>query len=221
MKNVLIFGIGGHAKVLVDIIEKQEKYNIAGFINQNYEQNKFEMGYRVLGDELSLKKIISKYEIYGGIIGIGDNSIRASVKEKVHMLIPNFKFVNCIHPNSSLGKDVILGEGNVLMAGTIINSSSRVKNHCILNTNSSIDHDCLMSNYSSIAPNVTVGGNVQIGDYSAIGIGSNILHNVTIGENCIIGGGSLVCNDTDRNSVYYGSPSKYIRKHKLGDSYLK
>lgn len=221
MKNVLIFGIGGHAKVIVDIIEKQGKYNITGFINKNFEKNKFEMGYEVLGDELSLKQIIPKYEIYGGVIGIGDNSIRASVKDKIHKLIPNFKFVNCIHPNSTLGKDVILGEGNVLMAGTIINSSSKINNHCILNTNSSIDHDCLMSNYSSIAPNVTVGGNVQIGEYSAIGVGSSIFHNVIIGDNCIIGGGSLVCNDTVKDSVYYGSPSKYIRKHKLGDSYLK
>lgn len=220
MKKILIFGIGGHAKVLVDIIEKQEKYIIAGFINQNYEKNQIEMGYEVLGDVPSLNEIIADYEIYGGIIGIGDNSIRASVKEKIHRLIPNFKFVNCIHPNSSLGKDVTLGEGNVLMSGTIINSSSSINNHCILNTNSSIDHDCIMSNYSSIAPNVTVGGNVHIGEYSAIGIGSNILHNVNIGKNCIIGGGSLVCNDTNINSIYYGSPSKYIRKHKLGDRYL-
>tara|TARA_B100000959_G_C14572664_1_gene456523 strand:+ start:401 stop:514 length:114 start_codon:yes stop_codon:yes gene_type:complete len=34
MKNILIFGTGGHAKVIVDIIEKQRKYNIAGFIDK-------------------------------------------------------------------------------------------------------------------------------------------------------------------------------------------
>ena len=64
------------------------------------------------------------------------------------------------------------------------------------------------------------GGNVKIGDYSAIGIGTNILHSVNIGCNCIIGGGSLVCHDTNENSIYYGSPSKFIRKHKIGDKYL-
>ena len=219
MKNILIFGSGGHAKVIVDIIEKQEEFNIAGFIDGYKEKNSVIMGYRVIGDEFSLEDIIVSNEIYGGIIGIGDNLIRAKVRDKIIKIIPNFKFVNCIHPKSILGKDATLGVGNVLMAGAIINSSTRINNHCILNTNSSIDHDCLMSDFTSIAPNATIGGNVKIGDYSAIGIGVNIFHNVNIGYNCIIGGGSLVCHDTKENSIYYGSPSKFIREHNIGDKY--
>ena len=220
MKNIVIFGSGGHAKVIVDIIEKQGEFNIAGFIDGYREKNTVLMGYKVLGGESSLEDIVVSDKIYGGIIGIGDNSIRAKVRDKIIKTIPNFKFVNCLHPKSILGKDVTLGVGNVVMAGAIINSSSRINNHCILNTNSSIDHDCLMSNFSSIAPNATVGGKVKIGDYSAIGIGVNIFNNVNIGHNCIIGGGSLVCHDTNENSIYYGSPSKFIREHKIGDEYL-
>lgn len=220
MKNIVIFGSGGHAKVIVDIIEKQGKFNIAGFIDSSSEKNTVIMEYKVIGDTSSLKDIVFSYEIYGGIIGIGDNSIRAKIRDKVIKVIPNFKFVNCVHPKSILGKDVTLGEGNVVMAGAIINSSTIIKNHCILNTNSSIDHDCLMLDFSSIAPNATVGGNVKIGDYSAIGIGANIFNSVNVGYNCIIGGGSLVCHDTNDNSIYYGSPSKFIRKHKFGDKYL-
>jgi sugar O-acyltransferase (sialic acid O-acetyltransferase NeuD family) len=220
MENIVIFGSGGHAKVIVDIIEKQAKFNIAGFIDESHEKNKIIMGYKVIGNESSLKDIVFNYEIYGGIIGIGDNSIRAKNRDKITKIIPNFKFVNCIHPKSTLGKDATLGDGNVVMAGAIINSSSRIKNHCILNTNSSLDHDCLMLDFSSIAPNATVGGNVKIGDHSAIGIGANILNGLNIGNNCIIGGGSLVCHDTNKNSIYYGSPSKFIRKHKFGDKYL-
>ena len=220
MKNILIFGTGGHAKVIVDIIEQQGKYNIIGFIDKYNNQKKITLGYKVLGNESSLKDIVSSYEIYGAIIGIGDNSERLDCRNRIIKIIPNFKFINCIHPKSILGKDVILGEGNVLMAGVILNSSARIRNHCILNTNSSVDHDCLMSDFSSIGPNVTVGGNVKIGDYSAIGISTSIFHNVNIGKNCIIGGGSLVCSDTKENSVYYGSPCKFIRKHKFGDKYL-
>ena len=77
-----------------------------------------------------------------------------------------------------------------------------------------------MSDFSSLGLNVALGGNVKIGNFSAIGIGANIFHSVNIGQNCIIGGGSLVCKDTDENSIYYGSPSKFIREHKFGDRYL-
>jgi serine acetyltransferase len=68
----------------------------------------------------------------------------------------------------------------------------------------------------------TIGNPVSDSKFLIIwlGIGTNILHNVNIGNNCIIGGGSLVCNDTKDNSVYYGSPCKFIREHKFGDKYL-
>jgi len=220
MKNIIIFGTGGHSKVIVDIIEKQGKYNIVGFIDEYRKKNTIILGYKVIGNDSTFKDIFFTYEVYGGIIGIGDNSMRAKIRDKVIKVIPNFNFVNCIHPKSTFGKDASLGEGNVVMAGAIINSSTRIENHCIINTNSSIDHDCIMLDFSSIAPNVTIGGNVKIGEYSAIGIGANIFHNVNVGCNCIIGGGSLVCRDTKENSIYYGSPSKFIRQHKFGEKYL-
>ena len=152
---------------------------------------------------------------FGSEKTILDNPVDVPDRDKVIKIIPNFKFVNCIHPKSILGKDATLGDGNVVMAGAIINSSTRINNHCIINTNSSLDHDCLMSDFSSIAPNAAVGGNVKIGNYSAIGIGANIFDGVNIGYNCIIGGGSLVCHDTNANSIYYGSPSKFIREFDL------
>jgi len=220
MNNVVIFGGSGHTKVLIDIIQKEGKYNLLGLIDNKLPIKSKILGYDVLGSESSLGMITKENNVYGGVIGIGDNSVRANVRDKILKICPNFKFVNCIHPNSVIGKDVVIGEGNVVMAGAIINPSSTLKNHCIVNTNSSLDHDCVMSNFSSLAPNSTIGGNVTIGEFSVIGIGSNVLQGIKIGYNCIVGSGSLVCKDTTDNSVFYGIPSKYIRRHNLGDRYL-
>jgi sugar O-acyltransferase (sialic acid O-acetyltransferase NeuD family) len=219
-ERIIIFGVSGHAKVIVDIIEKEAKFELIGFIDNNSEIGTNVLGYEVIGPDSSLNQIITNNDVFGGIIGIGDNAGRAIVKEKIINTFHDFNFVNCIHPNSVIGKNVTWGEGNVVMAGAIINSSSELKNHCIVNTNSSLDHDCIMSDFSSIAPNATVGGNVVIGEYSAIGIGANVFHQINIGANCIIGGGSLVCKDTENNSVYYGAPCKLVRNHNLGDKYL-
>jgi len=224
MKNILIFGTGGHAKVIIDIVEQQQKYKIIGLIDERigkYSSGKNNIhGYSILGGMASLKDLTHSYKIYGGIIGQGDNAKRLVSRNIINNSVPNFNFVNCIHPNSTFGKEVKLGHGNVIMAGVIINSSSIITDHCILNTNSSIDHDCVMSEFSSIAPNVSLGGNVKIGNRTAVGIGTNIFHNIEVGNNCIIGGGSIVVKNTKDNSVYYGSPSIFIREHKFGDKYL-
>lgn len=218
--KILIIGAGGHSKVIVDIIQNEQKYEIAGFIDNNLPIGHEVLGYKVLGKKEEINTLINKHEIFGGVIAIGDNFIRSNIKKKITQLCNEFKFINCIHPKSSIAFNVVMGEGNVVMAGAVINTSSEISNHCIFNTNCSIDHDNKIANFASIAPNAVTGGNVEVGEFSAIGIGATVKHNVSIGYNCIIGGGSLVNKDAKSNSVYYGIPAKFIRNHELGKKYL-
>jgi len=218
--KILIIGAGGHSKVIVDIIQNEQKYEIAGFIDDNLPIGHKLLDYKVLGKKEEINTLINKHEIFGGIIAIGDNFIRSNIKKKITQLCNEFKFINCIHPKSSIAFNVVMGEGNVVMAGAVINTSSEISNHCIFNTNCSIDHDNKIANFASIAPNAVTGGNVEVGEFSAIGIGATVKHNVSIGYNCIIGAGSLVNKDTKSNSVYYGIPAKFIRNHELGTKYL-
>lgn len=218
--KIIIIGAGGHSKVIVDIIQNEQKYEIAGFIDNNLPMGHKVLDYPVLGKEEEINTLIKKHEIFGGIIAIGDNFIRSNVEEKIKQLCNEFKFINCIHPKSNIAFNVVMGEGNVVMAGATINTSSEISNHCIFNTNCSIDHDNRIANFASIGPNAVTGGNVEVGEFSAIGIGATVKHNVSIAYNCIIGASSLVNKDAKSNSVYYGIPAKFIRNHELGKKYL-
>ena len=218
--KIIIIGAGGYSKVIVDIIHNDQKYEIAGFIDNNLPIGHKVLDYKVLGKEEEINNLINKQEIFGGVIAIGDNFIRSNVEKKIKQLCNEFKFINCIHPKSNIAFNVVMGEGNVVMVGATINTSSEISNHCIFNTNCSIDHDNRIANFASIAPNSVTGGNVEVGEFSAIGIGATVKHNISIGYNCIIGASSLVNKDTKSNSVYYGVPAKFIRNHELGKKYL-
>ena len=220
MTRVVIFGGSGHAKVIVDIIENQTDLELIGLIDNFASIDAKVLGYSVLGNNEVLPDLIKKFNFTKGIIGIGDNSRRSYVAKTIKSISPEFEFVNCIHTSAKIGKSISLGQGNVIMPGVVINACSTIENHSILNTNSSIDHDCHMKDFSSIGPNCAVGGNSSIGEYSAIGIGASVFHNIKIADNCIVGGGSIVTKNTHANSVYFGSPAKFIRNHNLGDKYL-
>lgn len=220
MMKIIIIGVGGHSKVIVDIIQNEQKYEIAGFIDNNLPIGHKVLGYKVLGKEEEINTLINKHEIYGGIIAIGDNFMRSKIEKKIKQLCNEFKFINCIHPKSNIAFNVVMGEGNVVMAGATINTSSEIGNHCILNTNCTIEHDNRIANFASIAPNAVTGGNVEVGEFSAIGISATVKHNVSIGYNCIIGASSFVNKDARSNSVYYGISAKFIRDNKLGEKYL-
>tara|TARA_R110002049_G_scaffold296797_1_gene485189 strand:+ start:21811 stop:22503 length:693 start_codon:yes stop_codon:yes gene_type:complete len=220
MENILIIGASGHAKVIVDIIEKQKQYNIVGFLDTFKEKGEKLFEYTILGSENDLNEIVEQNNIVGCFVAIGDNCTRKIMSKKIAALNPTIKFINAIHPNSTIGKEVELGHGIAIMPGVVINSDSKIGNFCILNTNSSLGHDGVMYNYSSISSGVRTGGNLRLNECSAVSIGATIIENIVIGKDTIIGAGSLVTKNIPSEVVAYGIPAKIIKSRKADDKYL-
>ncbi len=219
MENIAIIGSLGHAKVVIDCIEKEGRYKIAGLISNDPTTNSV-FGYNVIGSDESLKDCVSKYKLKGVIIAIGDNHTRQLVAQKTKSNCPDLPFISAIHPSAVIGKDVKIGEGSLILAGAIVNASSIIGDFCILNTGSSLDHDSSMADFSSLAPHSCTGGGCKIGLGSAIGIGATLIHNVEIGEHSVIGAGSTVFNSVEAYTLTHGTPAKKIRSRHPSDKYL-
>jgi len=220
MKNIVLFGSGGHAKVIADIFEKEKLSKVLGLIDSNREIGMDCFGYNVLGSFDDLPSLIKKYRIDGGVVAVGDNWRRYLMVQKILKMIPNFNFVKAIHPSAQIAGQVILQKGTVVMPGAVINSSTDIGEFCIINTNTSIDHDNIFENYSSIMPNAATGGNVRVGEFSALGMGANVLQKIQIGTHTVIGAGSVVMENADDYSVIIGTPAKVIKTREKGDAYL-
>lgn len=220
MQQVLIIGASGHAKVIIDIFEKN-KWEVVGLIDDNLNISEVILGYKVLGKVDEIPQIIQKIKTNNIFVAIGDNWIRQQVINKIKVKTSNIEFVNAIHPSAEIGKNVTLGKGIAIMAGAIVNADSIIGNFAFINTNASAGHDTKMSNYSSLAPGVTVGGNTQIGEYSAISIGATIKEEIIIGKHCIIGAAALLLTNCEDNWIMYGVPAKKIRTREAGEKYYK
>ena len=66
MKNIVLIGGGNQANYTIDIIEKENKYNIVGIIDSVHDIDSDRFGYRVIGRQENLSKLVKEYEIYGG-----------------------------------------------------------------------------------------------------------------------------------------------------------
>ncbi|MGB6153406.1 MAG: acetyltransferase [Pricia sp.] len=220
MKNIVIVGASGHGAMILDCLEKESKYTVIGFVDSFKEKGTEQNGYKVLGCELDLPLLIAKHDLHGAILAIGNNWTRKTMADSLRDIAPSLDFVSAIHPSASIGKDVKIGKGCVLMPGSIVNASSKMGDFCILNTNASLGHDSIMESFSSIASGVCTGGNLRLGAFSAISLGANIIENIKIGEHSIIGAGSLVVKDVESHTVVYGSPARFIRKRGADDPYL-
>lgn len=214
MKNIVIIGSGGHAKVIADILLKRkevlkEELDIIGFLDDNFQNLEYREIFNIpiLGSLELIEEF--KNKDYEYIIAIGNNLIRKKIAEKYSKLI----YYTAIHPTAVIGNMVTIEEGTVVMANAVINSYSKIGKHCILNTSCVIEHDNNIKNYVHISPNTTLCGGVVIKEKSWIGAGSNIKQGVSIGKNVIVGAGTVVIRDVENNVTAVGNPARIIKRN--------
>ena len=208
---VYLYGAGGHAKVVIDVLEAL-KIKI-GAIVDDYQQLPEILGYPVYRNSF-LETLDAGSEI---IITIGFNETRKEIAEKlkINFLRP------IVHPSAIVSKYAFIDIGTVIIHGAIIQAEARIGKHCIVNTGASVGHECNVSNYVHIASNATLCGNVSIGQCTWIGAGSVVIPGVKIGNNCMIGAGSVVVRDIPDNVVVFGNPARVVKtniKFKLSET---
>ena len=121
-KKVVIIGASGQARVIADIV-KLSGDEIVGFLDDNMDiqGNVIFEDKKVLGT--TKEEDIEKFKNNYFIIGIGSNRVRKLISEKY----PNLKWYTAIHPSTIIGSNVEIGEGSVLMGGTVINTGTKIK----------------------------------------------------------------------------------------------
>ena len=196
MKKYGLIGAGGHAKVIIEIIE--EMGNEIEIINDTDISVTTLHGYPV-SNAMPDQGIPV-------IIAIGNNNRRKKIASEI-----TSTFGIAVHPKANLSSRCYMGEGTVVMAGVSINSNTVIGKHCIINTNASIDHDCTIGDFVHISPGVSLAGNVSVGEGSQLGIGSSVIPGITIGKWTNIGAGAVIIADVPDNAVVVGVPGKIIK----------
>ncbi len=220
MENIVVVGLSGHARVVIDTIERQGRYRIAGIVDTYRPVGYSCLGHAVLGDEFRLPDIVRQNNICGAVVAIGDNWLRHTLVARIRSITPGLPFVTVIHPSAQIADTAKVGAGSIILPGAIVCASADVGEFCILNTKASLDHDGTMADFSSFAPAVSTGGRVTVKPFAAVMLGANIIDSVCIGEHSVVGAGSLVLRDVPDFVVAYGSPAKVIRTRRPGDPYM-
>ena len=195
VQNIILFGAGGHAKVVADCFK-----TIFGIVDDNSSAVGFNK-IQFLGTYKSDQNIDCQY-----IVCIGDNKIRKKIVEKI-----THQFEVAIHHSAIVSPFSAIGIGSMILQRAVINSHTIIGKHCIINSGSIVEHDCMISDFVHIASNSTICGHVTIGENTFIGAGSVIIPLIQIGKNCVIGAGSVVLENIPDNAVVVGNPGKIIK----------
>ncbi|GEM04151.1 acetyltransferase [Halolactibacillus miurensis] len=202
--KLIIIGASGHGKVVANIAIKMNKWQSIAFLDDD-KSIKTSMGLEVIGKTTDAFTYKDEADLF---VAIGSNATREKIQEK--LIAEGLNVVSLIHPSAVIGTDVELGLGSVVMAGVVINSSSRIGKGCIINTSSNLDHDNVLEDYVHISPSVGLAGTVRVGKGSWLGIGSIVSNNVNISSGCKVGAGAVVVKDITEPGTYIGVPVRRV-----------
>jgi sugar O-acyltransferase (sialic acid O-acetyltransferase NeuD family) len=178
--KLLLYGSGGHSKVLIDCLLKQN-IHVQGIFDDSFHEDIF-YNIKVLG-KYDPKKF-SDSEI---IIAIGNNEIRKKISGSI-----KHNFCKIIADSSQISNFTAIGKGTVVLQNAVIQSGISIGFNSIINAGAIIDHDSIIESFVHISPGAIISNNVKIGEGSLIGAGSIITKNKVLPPWTVIPPGTVV-----------------------------
>ncbi|MBY0493507.1 MAG: acetyltransferase [Cyanobacteria bacterium] len=212
MTKAIGFGAGGHAKVVLEILQRDPRLDIRGLLAASSTETGREVsGVRVIGVDSLLPALISE-GVTHGFIGVGGTSTtgrRRALYERATNA--GLTMLAAVHPAATISPTAIVGAGVTIMAGVIVNASARICDNVILNTGAIIEHDVVIGDHCHIAPGANVGGGVTIGAGAHVGMGAIIRQGQKIGAGAIVGAGAVVVADVADGETVAGLPARPLK----------
>ncbi len=141
-------------------------------------------------------EIINDYHfkfIDGLVISVSTSNI---LRQKwFDLLSPHVPFVNFIHKDVVIPKEINIGSGNVLLPRTHIGINSEIGNNNFISSFCNIEHHCVLGSHNTFGPNVTMSGDVKVDDSVKFGTGIFIEPKIHVSSNQFVKSFQLINKD--------------------------
>jgi sugar O-acyltransferase (sialic acid O-acetyltransferase NeuD family) len=206
-KQVIIFGAGGHGKVLADIAQRSGR-KVAGFVDDRRRLTTIDgINLPVLGNCEWL--LDQQRERFCCGLGIGDNPSRMRVGQLLSR--EGFELATLVSPFAVIAPSARIGAGVVVVAGAIINPLAEIAEGAIVNSGVIVEHDAKIGRYANLSPNSTLGGEVEIGELAHVAMSATVLPRLRVGSRSTLGAGSVATSSIPDGVIAYGIPARVQR----------
>jgi sugar O-acyltransferase (sialic acid O-acetyltransferase NeuD family) len=203
---ILIYGAGGHAKTLMEMVKQVGAHAIAGIVDDNPQLTGTRvLGIPVIGTRSVLPALFAKgvRSAANGVGGILDINIRVKVFDL--LASTGFEFPAVVNPRATVEPSAKIGEGVQVFANAYVGADAELQSRCMVNTAAVVSHDCVIGAYTHIAPGALLAGHVHVGERTLVGMGVTTTIGVKIGSGVRIGNKAIILADVpDRTIVQAG-----------------
>lgn len=199
MTDWVVLGAGGHARSLVDVIERRGDRTVAvsGTAAADWSVP-------VLDDDDDA--ISLALETGASIaLGIGRGDTRLAVLG--HVLAAGVPAPALVAVTATVSTSATLGPGVAVLEHAHVGPGARLGRGALVNTSAVVEHDTDVGEGVHVAPAAVLLGGVCSGDLVLVGAGAVVLPLVRLGEGAVVGAGAVVREDVDPGRTVVGAPA--------------
>ncbi len=211
MDELVIFGTGGHAREVAQLVadinqEQPGRWNLLGFVADPQATTQIikPLPAPLLGDG----QWLVQHPTVQTVIAVGAPSARRDIALRLAQMQPSRCYATLVHPRAWLARRVMLGDGSIIFAGSLINVDVSIGRHASINLGCTLSHDCTLGDYVSLGPGVNLGGGCHIGAGADIGVGVSMRPQTSVGDYCVVGAGAVVVGPLPPDCIAMGVPAK-------------
>ena len=189
--QILLIGGGGHCRSVIDVIEMEGSFMIAGIIDQKEFIGQKVLGYDVIGCDDDLEKLFESFKY--AVVTVGQiKSPDLRIKLFHHLESIGFETPSIVSPRAYLSAHATVENGTIVMHDALINSNAVVGKNCIINSKVLIEHDSVIGDHCHISTGAIVNGGTVVGQGTFFGSNAVSKEYAAIVQRSFIKAGSVV-----------------------------
>ena len=211
MKPIVIWGIGGHAREVAQLVADIEARHPGSWALQ---------GFLVDKDVTTQHPKALPAPLLGGldwwaanqdvwcVVAVGNPKLRRQIVERMQAANPQSQFAMLVHPMAWVVQTAHIGEGSVVFAQSCVSDQVQVGKHASINLACTLSHDTCLGDFVSLGPGVNLSGGVHVASHCELGAGVTVIPNVQINEGATVGAGAVVVRNLTAGVTAVGVPAR-------------
>ncbi len=183
MGKICILGAGGHARVVLDIL--QSTGHAVDGVFDDARTDPLD-GVPVLGPCAALLEHAGARVI----VALGNATLRRRWAEDLERA--GLELLTAIHPRAYVAASAQIGAGSVVCAGAVVGAGAQIGRHAIINMLAGVDHDCIVADNVHIAPGARLCGGARVGEDAMVGAGAVLVPGAVVPSGMQVPAGQVV-----------------------------
>lgn len=213
--NLLIYGAGGLAKEVYDIVARStpDKYEEIIFIDDYADESRF-----YLSESIHFESILKRYDSseLEGVVAVGEPQYRELLTKKFENA--GVRLATIIDNTSVVSPTAFIDDGCIICEYCTVHSNVHIGKSALIQPYCCVGHDIDFGDYSVMSATCTPGGGSSFGKRVYMGMNASSKEKIQIGNDVIIGMGAAVFKDIPDGMTVIGNPARITKgndEHKV------